>query len=65
VLPLRASVDGRLRPTASRSAAALLPGRAHLERQEAAPSRLLSRTGVAGFIPKTELIAADLKRYFG
>ena len=33
--------------------------------RKAAPSRLLSRTGVAGFIPKTELIAADLGRYFG
>jgi DNA-binding NarL/FixJ family response regulator len=30
-----------------------------------APSRLLGRSGVAGFIPKTELIATDLKPYFG
>ena len=33
--------------------------------RNAAPSRLLRRAGVAGFIPKTELIAADLTRYFG
>lgn len=31
----------------------------------AAPSRVLSRAEVAGFIPKTELIAADLTRYLG
>ena len=31
----------------------------------AAPARLVQRTGVAGFIPKTELIAADLKPYLG
>ena len=31
----------------------------------AAPDRMLSRAPVAGFIPKTELIAADLRPYLG
>jgi DNA-binding NarL/FixJ family response regulator len=33
--------------------------------RRAAPERLLRRAGVAAFIPKTELIAADLGPYFG
>jgi len=31
----------------------------------AAPERLVRRAGTTGFIPKTELIAADLKPYLG
>jgi len=33
--------------------------------RKAAPERLVRRAGVAAFIPKTELIAADLRPYFG
>lgn len=53
------------------SLAADLPGDAALRivltssDTRAAPARLVRRAGVAGFIPKTELVAADLRPYLG
>jgi hypothetical protein len=42
-----------------------LNGPAHLGDRRAAPDRVLSRAGVAGFIPKMELVDADLRPYLG